>query len=84
MTTTKRKAHEMNRRQFQDRSPGGDWFGTCGGWKAAQGKRAVAVASAFGKIAICAISNGVGPTCLVLEREAAGELVIELQMALAR
>ena len=83
MAKTKRKAHDMTRRQSQALQPtGGDWFGTCGGWLAAQTKRDVAVASAFGKIAICAISDGKGPTCIVLDRDAAATLVVELQMAL--
>lgn len=61
-----------------------DWFGECGGWRATQTRQRVAVSAAFGKIAICAASDGAGVTCIVVERNAAAALLIDLQMALAQ
>src|SRR3546814_21092259 len=74
----------MTRRQEQGLRPtGGDWFGQCGGWRAVQTRQALAVSAAFGKIVICAGSSD-GATCLVVERDAAVQLVIDVQMALAQ
>lgn len=79
----------MRRRQERGLHPtGGDWFGRCGGWQAATiaalEPRKLYVGASWGKIVLCAISDNTDPVCLVVTREVAERMLIDLQLALAQ